>query len=423
MSAAPIVKGWCPGAYAPMESGDGLLLRAKLIGPRLSLQQARAVAALAQSCGNGRIDLSQRAQLQLRGIRAATLDDALRGLDAAGLLAKTPLAERVQNVVAPPFLREDAPSPQALVAAIYDDPTLHDLPPKFLFLIDDSGSLGLADVDADIRLETTGSGRVALGLGGARDVAAIIEAGAAIDAARALARAFLESRIGAQSVLRRMRALVNEIGAAEVFARAGLTPGAYRSACSAAEPTHIFGAQRRDALVFSGVGAAFGRWRAEDLTALADGAERCGAQDLRVTPWRAILAQTPDVARARNLCDAMRERGLIVDGADPLLAVVACPGAPDCEQALGETHALARRLAPLARRLAPRGAALHVSGCAKGCAHPGPTPATLVAQSGGYDLIVNGAAGDAPHRLALAPQEIEQALLERAAREPSCPAH
>jgi precorrin-3B synthase len=53
-------------------------------------------------------------------------------------------------------------------------------------------------------------------------------------------------------------------------------------------------------------------------------------------------------------------------GADPLRRVFACTGAPGCLQAHQPTRDLARALAPLV----PKGAVLHVSGCAKGCALP-----------------------------------------------------
>ena len=46
----------------------------------------------------------------------------------------------------------------------------------------------------------------------------------------------------------------------------------------------------------------------------------------------------------------------------------------------------------------PAGSLVHVSGCAKGCAHPGAAPWTLVGDGGRYDLVRNGRAGDAPVR-------------------------
>jgi precorrin-3B synthase len=46
---------------------------------------------------------------------------------------------------------------------------------------------------------------------------------------------------------------------------------------------------------------------------------------------------------------------------------------------------------------------LHVSGCAKGCAHPGVAPLTLVATSAGFDLIRDGSASATPTLSGLPP--------------------
>jgi precorrin-3B synthase len=39
---------------------------------------------------------------------------------------------------------------------------------------------------------------------------------------------------------------------------------------------------------------------------------------------------------------------------------------------------------------------VHVSGCAKGCAHAGSAELTLVGANGLYNLVMNGRAGDRP---------------------------
>ena len=65
------IQGWCPGALRPMASGDGLVLRVRAPNGRLEPDQARRIAELARRHGNGLIDLTSRANLQLRG-----LDDA-----------------------------------------------------------------------------------------------------------------------------------------------------------------------------------------------------------------------------------------------------------------------------------------------------------------------------------------------------------
>ena len=114
------------------------------------------------------------------------------------------------------------------------------------------------------------------------------------------------------------------------------------------------------------------------LAALTDGA--------RATPWRALrIPAPPDPA-------PYAAAGFLTDPADPRRRIAACPGAPACASATVPARTDAARLAALGL------AGLHVSGCAKGCAHPRPG-LTLVGRGGRYDLVPNGRAADPPaHR-------------------------
>src|SRR5262245_66006804 len=87
---------------------------------------------------------------------------------------------------------------------------------------------------------------------------------------------------------------------------------------------------------------------------------------------------------------------------DPLRRVVACTGAPMCPEALAETRELATTLAPY---IAPE-VRLHVSGCAKGCAHPATAAITLVGTADGFDLVRNGSARDVPIMRGVEPEDI-----------------
>jgi len=431
MSAAPQIKGWCPGALRPMQSGDGLLLRAKTLHPRLAADRARAIAAIARDCGNGLVDLTQRAQLQLRGVTEPRLEETQRRLAALGLLAQDEATESLLNFLVSPLAR---PAPSAfdvdaliagLAEALSQDATLRALPGKFGFLIDDGGALGLADREMDIRLERHGAG-VAVLADGARDRAFLVAPQHAAATALALARAFLALRADGERDLRRMRDVVASLGVDGLARAAGLTAATpYRSQCRSASPAEIFGVHVEEAgPIFVGVGAPSGRLHADDLRALADVAQAHGLHELRLSPWRALLLPCATRAQAAVIRDAAADRGLVVAADDPRLAVIACPGAPDCLQALAPTRDLASRLAPFAARLARGGAALHISGCAKGCA-TGAAAVTLVATSRGFDLVEDGRASDAPSRRGLCAQEIEgelQARIDRR-REPRCPAH
>ena len=108
--------------------------------------------------------------------------------------------------------------------------------------------------------------------------------------------------------------------------------------------------------------------------------------ELRMTPWRAFLSPVPVAGFA----------------ASPG-SIAACSGAPACPRASVPTRTDAARLAGSGF------GNLHVSGCAKGCAHP-QAAMTLVGRDGRYDLVRHGRAGDAPERRGLTLDQAMAAL-------------
>jgi precorrin-3B synthase len=88
--------------------------------------------------------------------------------------------------------------------------------------------------------------------------------------------------------------------------------------------------------------------------------------------------------------------GFVVRTDDPRRHVVACAGAPICMSA----HIASRTIGPLvaatAAPLIDGSFKIHVSGCAKGCAHAAPAALTIVGTPDGCALIANGSARDTP---------------------------
>ena len=402
MSAAIQPRGWCPGALRPMLSGDGWLVRLRISGGVVSASAARAIADCAKTYGNGLLDLSARANLQLRGVRQASLPALVEALQAHGLIDESAEAESVRNVLASPLagLAPDAafdirPYVRALERRLASDEALHGLPSKFGFIIDDGGGLSLSGVGADIRflaVHGEGAPRFMVGIESCDD-AVVVEAAELPDVAARLAIAFLEKARQCETLPRRMGALVTLRGAACVWRAAGIA--ATHQTTHACAPPQPLGHHRLGDFGFLGLGLAFGRLRAGDLAWLADIAQAHGAGELRLTPWRAILLPGVDANAARVILSQASD-AFITDPNDARLAVIACAGAPACGSAQSPTQDHALSLAPLARVLSPSGVTLHVSGCAKGCARPHATTVTLVARAGLYDLITQGRASDAP---------------------------
>jgi precorrin-3B synthase len=342
-----------------MQSGDGLVVRIRPPLGRLTPAQAAAIADAAVAHGNGIIDLSARANLQLRGVTEASHPRLIDDLRAQGLIDPDIETESLRNLIVTPFRDDETLALAAtLTAALARMPRL---PGKFGFALDNGPRPVLSAASADIRVERSADGRLILrpdGCALGQPVSDLAE-----DAV-AMAEWFVANG-GVSNGRGRMAALI---------ARAVTPPG-----CSEmpAEPLP----EPKPGLHADGalVALAFGQMRAETLAAIA-----ALGHEVRPTPWRMLF-----LVGATTLPSIP---GLIGDDTDPILRVTACTGAPACPQALGETRSLARALAA---SLAP-GESLHVSGCAKGCAHPGPADLTLTATADGYDLVRNGRAADTP---------------------------
>ncbi len=429
MSPKYEIKGWCPTALRPMESGDGLLIRPKVIGARIDAAQLGAIASLANTFGNGLIDLTQRAQLQIRGVRSSTLKDALLTLRDTGLLATSSGVEHIVNILAPPLAGID---PSAifdsnylvsdLSAGLSRDVALHELPAKFLFAVVDGGALQIDFSEADISIHPASEGRLALCLAGLEDAAIIVSRNEVVATTLRLAKAYIELRAVNPFDLRRMRRLTRLTGAAPLIEKAGLELSRFTPSRSG-ERIDYLGVHTTGDLAYTGVAASSGRWNSEELSELSKLAILHGLNEARLTPWRAIVFPAPDLASAIQIETGAKALGLIVDPNDPRRSVVACPGAPECSQSQGETRRHIERLAPLARRFAGSdGIGLHISGCGKGCARQKSTPVTLVLDGGRFNLVYDGVAQDKPTQSNLTLMEVEKIMTPNPRTKAPCPA-
>jgi precorrin-3B synthase len=360
-----------------MASGDGLVTRIRPPAGRLTQAQAIGIAQLARIHGNGLIDLSNRANIQLRGVTEASHPPLIEGLRALDLIDPTPEAEARRNIIVTPFWTQDDGT-QALADALalaLAAPDAPDLPAKFGFALDTTPTPVLRNVSADIWIETGGNGLLLATLQGAKPVTPQT----AVAEALALARWFLTMG-GAQKGRGRMAQLLARIPLPADFDAPRLPA-----------MTSSIGLHPQGALV----GFEFGQMQAETLAALAS------LGPIRVTPWRMLLIE--------SVATLPKIEGVITDPNDPMLRVIACTGAPGCPQAHAVTRDLARALAP--QLTAP----LHISGCAKGCAYPA-AMRSLTATAVGFDLIYDGPASGIPDRIGLSAKDLlaDPTLLSKA---------
>jgi precorrin-3B synthase len=347
-----------------MPSGDGLVVRVRPTLGRLSPLQAQGLAGLAQQYASPVLELTSRANLQLRGVCPDSYPALISGLRSLGLLDERADVEARRNLLISPFWTDSDGTPaicEALNLALAA-PDAPNLPGKFGFAIDLGAQPVLRSASADIRLERWGD-QVLVYADGATTGACLPLAQAA-QSAMELARWFVASG-GVVNGRGRMASLLQRQALPTPFTTTRVPEALAHAATVGNSASGMV------------VGLEFGQLPAETLHKLA------GLAPLRITPWRGLVLE------GLHTAPALPE--LITHPDDARLRVMACTGAPGCTQALGPTRALARFLAPLL----PAGRTAHVSGCSKGCAHHGAT-LTLVASDAGYHLIDRGTAQSTP---------------------------
>ena len=306
----------CPGVLRLHLSEDGGLARVRVPGGRLSPSRLHAVARAAD-LGNGTVELTSRANVQLRGLPADAGPALARLLAEAGLFP-SPAHDRVRNVIASPFAGRgpDSLAPtdgvvEELDRALCADEALAALPGRFLFAVDDGSGFALGH-GADVALAALGPERFALLLSGETVLGGRLSRHEAAPAAIAVARAFLEERAGAGSMAWRITELAD--GPARVARRAGLAPvsraeekwsgrdgrGPDESGLDGSTPLQPGLVHQRDGRLALTALAPSGRIERGAIGSLAALAAE-HAVEFRISPWRTLTALDLDPTQAHTL--------------------------------------------------------------------------------------------------------------------------
>ena len=380
----------CPGVLSIHAAEDGGLARIRLSGGRISAPQLAAVAAAA-GAGSGLVEITGRANLQLRGLPAGTEAGLAAGLEAAGLLPSR-RHDRARNLLASPLAGRH---PRSLIdtdevvagldAAICAEPRLAPLPGRFLFAIDDGSGLGRfpgGDLTLAPRPESPQALR--LWIGGAETDTALGAAEAPALTCRA-ALAFLDICAEDGVVAWHVREL--EQGRQRIAAALGvkLVQGGERLGAPVAGIRPGFQRQLDGREAVTAL-APLGRLDASALVALAELLGSLGAE-ARLSRWRTFTIADLEPATARSLATSLELIGLIVEPDSVWEGLSACAGLGYCSKARFDVRAAAERRASERRGGAP---AEHWSACDRRCGEPASAPIAVAAEGGAIAVRAEG---------------------------------
>lgn len=407
----------CPGLLRIVQALDGGICRVKLPGGVLAASQARAIAEAAQRFASGVLELTNRSNLQIRGVRAESEQELIRSLLEANLGPSVLDADDVRNLMLSPAAGLDPqqhmdtrPLADALLALLQNNSALHVLSAKFAIQLDGGESLCMLEHPHDLWLRALpGAPQLIFGLAGCPTdkPLGMVAAANAVQLVEAILLTFLECAVPEQSRMRQLLEcipadeLVRRVQARLPFAISPVAVECQRQIPAAAPPIGII-AQRQAELAMVAASAPLGRISAEQLGAVAELAQRHADGSLRLTPWQGLLIPNVQIHEADNVLAALTQVGLLTNRAAPLPNLIACTGSAGCARGLADTKHDALALAACLQQhdAHPQ---VHLSGCSRSCAAAHVAPFTLLAVGDGLYQLYERAANVAGFGQPLAP--------------------
>jgi ferredoxin-nitrite reductase len=420
----------CPDIYHPAVARDGLLTRLRIPGGLLRTGQCVAIDQLLAATGLDHIQVTNRANLQLRALTKDLEPTVLTALTDCGLAASDTAVDGIRNIMLSPTAGIDAqelidvrPLAMAWHEYLTDHPKLGILSTKFSVGFDGGGRVGIVDRPNDITLLAVSDNEFSFYLGmGKRGSAPVpIPLRLGIDECIPMMAAIAQTyRQGIELLGRdarrklRLRDVINHwglTGFSEIVQREFESSSHFifknlngagrgeRGAENGCDNYHL-GIHQQSQLdrYYLGIVLPLGRWNRSQVQGVGEIADRYGSGTIRLTPWQNLILpdiQVDDLERVQGL---ITDLGLIHTANHPSSLLRACAGSTGCQFGATDTQ---RDAIDLSNYVAAnfnldRPLNIHFSGCDKSCAQHDRADITLWGVEGTncYRLEIAGATAE-----------------------------
>ena len=400
----PGIDGGRTATLEPHELDDEFfMLRVRIDGGAVSLDQLRVLADVSQRYARGTADLTDRQNLQYHWIRIEDVPAIWEALESVGLrtteaCGDTPrvmLGSPVAGIAADEII-DGTPAIEQIQRRFVGDPDLANLPRKFKTAVSGSPHGDVAHEIHDVAfvgvvhpehgpgfdvwvgggLSTTPMLGQRLGawvpLDDVPDVwHAVVQVFRDYGYRRLRSRARLKFLVADWGVERFREVLEREYLGRPLLDGPAPTP-------SAARHDHVGVHRQRDGRFYVGAAPVVGRISGEVLTGLAAAVERAGSSRVRFTPEQKVVILDVEAPKVADLLDDLDAIGLTVRASAFRRGTMACTGIEFCKLAIVETKAIGARLVTeLERRLADvpelftldaPALTININGCPNSCA-------------------------------------------------------
>jgi ferredoxin-nitrite reductase len=395
----------CPGLFYNTPAQDGLLYRLRIPGGIINYQQFQAIADIADHDGNGYIDITNRANIQIREIKQDINVEVLQKLQALGLASTNVNVDHIRNIMASPTagidteeLIDTRPLVKAWEEYIITHSQLSELSAKFSVCFDGRGKVSVSDRLNDIILaaELVNSKvylRLYLSHGEkgkpAKDTGMLLKPGEAIPVLAALTETYRKHIDTKNRRKPRLREIINNITIEQYLHQAqqnhifDITKNSpsFCASVTLLDITHIgIHPQSQSGLYYIGIVLPLGRLETWQIRGLANIAQRYGDDNIRLTPWQNLLLTDIPQNQIREVEKEITNLGLNFSATDIKSFLVACSGKRGCATAATETKDDALNLAKYLENsmILDSPVNIHFTGCSKSCAQHTEADITLL---------------------------------------------
>ena len=430
------------GLFYVAPAQDSYMCRLRLPGGEIFGYQLEGLADLADECAGGFLDITTRANLQLREIPAAKAMNVLYGLRELGIVNLGSGGDNIRNVTASPLsgidvneLIETLPLAKRMHHYILNHREMYGLPRKFNIAFDGGGTVASLDdtndigfhavsVDEQSATEDTPAGiYFQLTLGGitghqdfARPTGILFTPDETIDVAGAIVKVFIQNGDRTDRKKARLKYVLDEWGFEKfiqaIEAQMGrplrkIPTNSCRQNYVEDRFAHVgIHEQAQEGLKYVGIVFPVGRMTSDQARGLAGISRKYGNGQMRLTVWQNLIIPNIKTSDLELVQSEVKELGLEYSASSLRAGLVACTGNAGCKFAGANTKKHALELAEyLENRLTLETPInIHVTGCHHSCAQHYIGDIGLIATKvevgedlvEGYDVYVGGGWG--PHQ-------------------------
>ncbi len=420
------------GLFHVAPAQDSFMIRLRIPAGIVTTTQLRGLAKLADDLGNGRLDITTRANFQLREFKPKDIVEVLTRVQDLVLTAKGSGADNIRNITATPTAGIDRdelidvrPFAKALHHYILNHRDLYGLPRKFNIAFDGGGTISAAADTNDIGFFAVRVGEGVAGvepgvyfrvqLGGitghkdfARDTGLLIKPDQALPLAAAMVRVFAENGDRTNRKKARLKYLLEKWGDDKFVEESGKRVAfplqrLPLERCEPRKPVLKHGhvgvyRQIQRGLNYIGPIIPVGRFESWQVRRVADLADNFGSGEVRLTVWQNLLLPDIPDAYVHTVETSLERMGLSTKPSSTTAGVIACTGNKGCKYASADTKGHAVALAKHLRkhdRETDLPINIHLTGCAHSCAQHycgdiGGVATKLKDGREGYHIVLGG---------------------------------